>query len=240
MMEDQARYTTYEILHRNVSSLRTLRPDYYYVLGEGDLIIKGSLVSSSNQKNDLAKVIRDNAPLVVAINTSIILNSTAFLEGAIENLLVRRLELIFPVSKENRTLFEKAKSEIIRCSGFEGLKAHFTNLYGSTIKEILAEEIDLLIFIEHFYTIRHQLSHASQIETKIIKKDGGIQFYHNYSAYKKLMLFLKNYYKLSTVPNVDIYNLLLISKVIDDYSKSIELVIANLETKILNKKLLVS
>ncbi|MDA3861274.1 MAG: hypothetical protein PF445_08600 [Melioribacteraceae bacterium] len=200
--------------------------------------IKGSLVTSGIQNNDFTKVMRENAPLVVAINTSIILNSTAFLEGAIENLLVRRLELIFPVSEENNTIYEKAKSEIIRCSGFDGLKAHFKNLYGLTIKEILAEEIDSLIFIEHFYTIRHQLSHASQIETKIIENDDGILFYHNNSAFKKLILFLKDYYKLSKSPNVDIYKLLLISKIVDDYSKSIELVVANLETKILNKKLL--
>jgi hypothetical protein len=67
MMKDQVRYTTYEILQRNTSVLRTLRPDYYYVLGEGDLKIKGSLVTSGIQNNDFTKVMRENAPLVVKI-----------------------------------------------------------------------------------------------------------------------------------------------------------------------------
>ena len=172
-------YSTFSIPRQNLKSLRLLRPSLYYDFSEIEEdnhkvschVIKGKLILDSKIGNR-SQVIQLNDPIITAINTSLILNATAYFEGALESFLLRRLETVFPISKNTSLLHNSLKNEIIRLSSIRGLKEYFKKLFGISLNEILKEDDKSLEFIEKFYHIRHHLTHASEIETVLVDKNG--------------------------------------------------------------------
>lgn len=242
-------YSTFNIPRQNLKSLRLLRPSLYYDFSEIEEdnhkiichVIKGKLISDSDT-NKRSQIIQSNNLIVTAINTSIILNATAYFEGALESFLLRRLESIFPISKNTSTLNNSLKNEIIRSSSIRGLKEYFKKLFGISLNEILKKDNKSLEFVEKFYHIRHHLTHASEIETVLIDKGGNfgaVEIFHTDTSHDKLISCLKNRYKQKEIHGLDLKTLLMFSKIIDDFSNSIELIIKNLAFEIKDQKLLI-
>jgi len=233
-------YTTFQILHRNMKNLKTIRPDFYLNINvsDGGYNVEGELIKNMMKSNNYSEV--DNYySQVITINTSIILNATAFFEGALETLLVKRLDKIFVISSTNSSLYKKIKNDIIRCSSYGGLEKHFKLLFGCSIKKQLPSIQTKLNFVESFYHIRHELAHASEIQTEAIYSEkGGTLIRHNSDQYSKLFTFLENHYKLKKTPTADIQTILMFSTIIDDFSEYIQEIIEHLARELRNQKLI--
>ena len=249
MNTHKIQYSTFSIPRQNLKSLRLLRPSFYYDFSEIEEdnhemsyhVIKGNLLSDSDI-NKRSQIIQSNDLIITAINTSLILNATAYFEGALESFLLRRLENIFPISKNTSSLNNSLRNEIIRLSSIRGLKEYFKKLFGISLNEILKKDDKSLEFIEKFYHIRHHLTHASEIETVLVDKGGNfgaVEILHTTSSHEKLLSCLKDRYKQKEIHGLDLKQLLKFSKIIDDFSNSIELVIKNLAFEIKNQELFI-
>jgi hypothetical protein len=83
-------YSIFSFFKQNVSVLRENRPDLYLIPGEGNYQFGGTLTSTlsrEDRRDDLSGIMAK----VQAANCSILLNSTSYFEGLLENLLLRRI-----------------------------------------------------------------------------------------------------------------------------------------------------
>ena len=216
-MIKKANYSTFLLFKSNVETLNGLRPDFYFSPGINGYQIMGEVTKSDN----FSDIFEDQYKTVRAINTSIVLNTTSFFEGFLENILLRKIgsteNLHSPVEKIVNTY----QSQIIRISSIDEFKRHFQKLFGVKLINVLESHKDDVKFIEKFYLIRHLLSHASMVETDLVDHDPGIQLVHSDTEYTNLMEYLQSRYRFQEKIDVEFMSLLICSKIIDDFSMTV-------------------
>lgn len=213
---EQEEYSTFLLFKQNVSVLQTFRPDLYFSLecDKENFSIRGKLIENIE---DINKII----PSVIAINTSIILNSTSYFEGFLENILLRYIGKITDYPMHIQNILKEYQQQIIKISSFLEFKKIFQKLFGESLKNIQSINNDDIEFIDKFYTIRHLVSHGSKIETASEKLEIGRKIFHTDRNYIDLMGVLKKRYHYKNELNIELITLLNFSEIVDDFSNTI-------------------
>ncbi|MDO8177028.1 MAG: hypothetical protein Q7T62_02175 [Undibacterium sp.] len=233
-MERKLNYSIFGFLQENVGHLRNLRPDLYMSPAQDSSQILGSLV----ERLDFAEIMNSNFPIVQSINTSIVLNTTGFFEGLLENILLRKIGSISHLPDPISAIASDYKDTVIRISSLDGFKKHFRKLFGVNLSEILSAHHQDLKFIEKFYLIRHLLTHGSTIDTSSYNIGNGMSLRHVDPDYLSLMEMLQLRYSLNEEFKVDFLSLMLYSKIIDDFSETIFNLSKYLVGELVKRKLL--
>jgi len=217
----KADYSIFSFFKQNVSVLRENRPDLYLIPGEGNYQFGGTLTSTLSRgdlKDDLSRIMAR----VQAANCSIVLNSTSYFEGLLENLLLRRIGKCKDLSDHLRALIDNYRSQITKISSLSEFKKHFRMLFGARIADFVKDAAEDLVFVDRFYVIRHTLAHGSRLPTLLIDaKRGGALVQHEDRAYGELMRYLQKRYHLSGDFHCDIIMFLMFSIIVDDFSRAV-------------------
>ena len=150
-MERKHNYSIFGLLKQNVGDLRQLRPDLYLFPSEGGCRILGSVV----EKLDFTDILESNFAIVRSINTSIVLNTTGFFEGFLENILLRRIGSVSQLRDPIAAIASEYRDTVIKISSLDGFKKHFHKLFGVKLPDVLNAHHQDWKFIEAFYLIRH-------------------------------------------------------------------------------------
>lgn len=211
-------YSTFILFQDNVRILNNLRPDLYLSPSSDGYKVMGATVKQDN----FPELYEEHSKTVRAINTSIILNTTSFLEGFLENILLRKIGSIKSLKNPIKKIVSDYQNQIIRISSIDEFKKQFNKLFEDKLNNILKSNKDDLFFIEKFYLIRHLASHGSMIETHLSYQDsGGVLLIHTEPEYIHLMKFLEKRYGFKEDINIEYMSLLLHSEIIDDFSKTV-------------------
>ncbi|MFH0710384.1 MAG: hypothetical protein V2A75_09260 [Pseudomonadota bacterium] len=213
---EQEEYCTFLLFKRHVEVLRTLRPDIYMSFGNDEhaFSIKGEDAKNMDDYESKRQI-------VMALNASIILNTTSFFEGFLENILLRKIGKTTALPEHIKNIIEEYQQQILRISSFADFKKYFQKLFHKKITDVLNMKKNDLDFIDKFYTVRHLLSHGSCLDTASIKLEIGRKLFHTDSAYIALMKALQERYSHKYDLNIDFMSLLNFSEVIDDFSNTI-------------------
>lgn len=210
-------YSTFLLFKDNVTILNNLRPDLYLSPSVGGYKFMGEI----SEQDNFPELCDEYLKTVRAINTSIILNTTSFFEGFLENILLRKIGSIKGLQSPIKKIVSDYQNQIIRISSIDEFKKQFNKLFGDKLNNILKANQDDINFIEKFYLIRHLVSHGSMIETHFSHlKSGGTLVMHTEPEYIYLMKTLGKRYGLKEDINIGYTSLLLHSEIIDDFSKT--------------------
>ena len=216
-IESKSDYSTFLLFKEHVDVLRNLRPDLYLLPGSDNYNILGELT----KKDDFKEFYEDSFKVVRSINTSIVLNTTSFFEGFLENILLRKLGSTKNIPSPISQIINDYEFQIIRASSLDDLKKHFQKLFDIKLTEILELYKSDFLFVENFYVVRHIMSHGSMIPTIRIQENIGAKYLHTESNYDKLMSIIQERYQITKKLNIDFLMLMMCSTIIDDFSNTV-------------------
>lgn len=208
-----ANYSTFRLFKKNVNELKSMRPDLYVSPSQDSY----SILGKETYKEDFISTYVNTFSRVWALNTSIILNTTSFFEGALENLLLRGVGDISNFKEPTKTILFEYQEEIIKISSIQSFDNHFKKVFRYNLNELVLDKNDYK-FIENFYLIRHLLVHGSKVSTNYIRGEKGSTLIHDEVKYIKLMRSIKLRYSYAFDVHIEFYWLILCSQIIDDFS----------------------
>lgn len=232
----KAEYAIFLLFKKHVEILRNMRPDLYWSFGDNGM---GYSIHGNKAKDEINKF-EENMTIVVALNTSIILNTTSFFEGFLENILLRRIGRIKNLPYHISKIIEEYQQQIIKISSFSDFKKYFHKLFEQKLTDILPNKKEDIEFIEKFYTVRHLLSHGSMLETVSKQMEIGRKYVHTDKNYQDLMNLIKRRYNYNYDLDIELYSLLNFSQIIDDFSNTVFEIANLLGEELKNKQLIES
>lgn len=197
------------LFERNIKFLQELRLE----------IFEGSDFSEKIRKLkkfDTTKEFQHSYFSLIALNSSILMNSFSYYEGFLESLILDRVKLLYKKDFEDDLILNDFTSKVIKASSIDVLYNYFKKVYGKTFLSVTEEinRLDTFYEIKEFYFIRHILAHGS-VEPHIFEshEEFGLISYH--ASMERIGNLLKKKYGMSSKLTID--HFLSFKVPIDDY-----------------------
>jgi len=220
------------LFRSNIVNLQTLRPDIYLIPDNSAYRYGGELGQNLDDDAYRNNIMGNDFEKVMSVNTSIIFNCCAMFEGFLENILIRKIGKIDSQKEPLKTILNKYKNEVIFASSTENLNKYFKELFGIAIKDTIID-VEAWLFLQNFYPIRHLLVHGSMAAIKIEhKKSLGTKIKLVGKNYEFLNRYIQKNYKSNV--ELEVFQLLLMSPVIDDFFNSTMVICKQIKEYLIN------